>query len=287
MISFKKYLKNNSIVYPLIIFILFVSYILCSLLNPTKKIKEGFGNNDIQTTITPYNPNYINFYSEYLHDDKRFQFEIKHLLRLLKKSNQYYNIKILDVGSGTGNHVKKLNDLGYDTIGIDSSLPMIEYSIDKNERYNKKFHHANVLTTSLFDYNVYTHITCYNYTFYYIKNKRRFFENCFGWLIDGGYLILTLVDKIEINSFDSGGDIALNGVKYSTNYEKRDKNKIIFTERLKYSDKTIRNEHVFYDIGNREIMELWRDVGFVERKKINMKSVGYPYHTIYVLQKEL
>lgn len=280
--------EMGSMVYPLIMMFIIFFYIIYRLTNRLNvNRKEGFSVSDTSTLITPYHEEYVKFYDKYLFDEKRFNMEIKNIENLLKKSNEYYQIKILDVGSGTGDHVKKLKDKGYDVMGIDSSLPMIEFARDKHKLSEDIFKHADGLTSSLFDFGVFTHIICLNYTFYYIKDKRRFLENCYGWLMDGGYMLITMVDEIEVNSFDSGGNIVLDDLEYSTNYKKRNKNTIVFKERVRKLNDEYRNEHILYGIGDVSIRDMWRDIGFKDVKRISLKKVEYPYHTIYVLKKEL
>ena len=77
--------------------------------------------------------------------------------------------KILDVGSGTGHHVGAFNKKGYDAIGIDSSINMVNLA---SENYpESKFYNSDVMHAYQFEGNTFTHVTMLMMTVYYIQNK--------------------------------------------------------------------------------------------------------------------
>ena len=43
--------------------------------------------------------------------------------------------------------------------------------------------------------NSFSTITCFYFTIYYIKDKNTFLQNCYNWLMPGGYLVLHLVNR--------------------------------------------------------------------------------------------
>ena len=84
----------------------------------------------------------------------------------------------------------------------------------------------------MFDYNSFTHILCLNKTFYIIKDKEQFFENCALVLAPNGILIIHLLtrdkfkpfilpkdDTILYNPENHNNAITKNIIKFSSNLE--------------------------------------------------------------------
>jgi SAM-dependent methyltransferase len=99
----------------------------------------------------------------------------------------------LDVGSGTGEFVNHLTDLGFRAYGVDKSDAMIDAAKSKYDDIQIK--KADVIDPMCYDMSLFTHIFCLDSTVYEIENKSRFFYNSHGWLQSGGYFIVHLVDK--------------------------------------------------------------------------------------------
>ena len=57
---------------------------------------------------------------------------------------------------------------------------------------NLNFMNEDILNNMLFDTNYFTHILCLGKQLYYMQNKKMFLENCYNWLMPGGYLSLRL-----------------------------------------------------------------------------------------------
>ena len=58
---------------------------------------------------------------------------------------------------------------------------------------------GSALDFMLFPAATFSHILCLYFTIYYIERKQQFFQNCYDWLLPGGYLVLHLVNR---NMFD-------------------------------------------------------------------------------------
>lgn len=158
-----------------------------------------------------YDNYYAKFYDSIFPNTTRSNFEIGKIVSLEKKNNY---TKLLDIGCGTGYTVKTLADKNYDIIGIDKSHAMINRSSDKYPECN--FVEGDIINNNLFDYGVFTHITCLGKTIYEIKDKETFFENCYSLLAEGGYLIVHLVNRDKFNPYvkNSKSKIIFDPEKY-------------------------------------------------------------------------
>jgi SAM-dependent methyltransferase len=79
--------------------------------------------------MNPFDPTYSLFYNE-IHRKKDYDLEVSKLVSFSKYHN-LLNIKsaVLDFGCGTGKHVNTLTNLGYNVIGYDPSVDMIQIAI--------------------------------------------------------------------------------------------------------------------------------------------------------------
>ena len=57
-----------------------------------------------------------------------------------------------------------------------------------------------------FDQEAFSHITCLYFTIYYIKDKKRFFKNCFDWLMPTGHLAIHLVNRDKFDPIIEAGN---------------------------------------------------------------------------------
>ena len=108
----------------------------------------------------------------------------------------------LDVGSGTGETLKTLNDVGARCFGIDKSEAMVKTAKSKclSGANSEAIKNADVLDSMNYDRQTFSHILCLYHTIYEIENKAKFFQNCRYWLKNGGVLVVHLVDKGKFNT---------------------------------------------------------------------------------------
>ena len=131
-------------------------------------------------------------YDKILHNDTKNNFEIENIF-----TNPSPNNLVLDIGCGTGHHVKLLSDLKIKALGVDNSSSMIKKC--KSNFPGLNFKVSNILNTMEFPENTFSHILCLYFTIYYFKDKRQFLENCYQWLRPNGVLVIHLVN---VNKFD-------------------------------------------------------------------------------------
>jgi SAM-dependent methyltransferase len=156
--------------------------------------QEGFVQGDkyiLKENQNAYDDFYAQIYDDLMLPDKKSEYEVSKIIEMTEPSRYYSSF--LDVGSGTGDMVNILKKNGYKACGIDKSSAMIAKSQYKFPDASMKC--GDVLDPITFDRGTFSHITCTGFTIYEIENKSLFFQNCYFWLQQNGYLILHLVDK--------------------------------------------------------------------------------------------
>ena len=250
-----------------------------------------------------YDNFYSNIYDLLVFNNLKDDYEITSIINKTNPSSQSI---ILDVGSGTGHHVAKLSNHDFNTIGIDISPAMIKQS--KENYPNNKFILGDVLDSTKFKLNSFTHILCLYFTIYYLDNKQTFFDNCMDWLMPGGYLIIHLVDREMFDPIIPPANplflltpqryakkrittsaVTFTDFKYDSNFELNPGNneaKFIEKFKNKKSGKVFRKqEHKMYMELEEDILRMAQDKGFIVQGKIDLIKSGYEYNSLYILTK--
>ena len=248
-----------------------------------------------------YDDFYVSIYDELVYSDTKNNYEISSL-----QNKAYLNEKsiVLDVGSGTGRHCNLLEEkVGCSCTGIDESGAMI--SIAKKNAPNTTFVKGDVLNTMSFQGNIFTHITVFYFTIYYIKDKFQFFKNAYHWLKPGGYLVIHLVNKHKFDPIIPAGDplimlsaqkyakkritntnVKFNQFNYKANFDLKQENKAYFDEKFIFPNGNVRhNKHVLWMDDQNKILGLTKDVGFIMNAKIDLTTCQYERQYLYILQK--
>ena len=291
-----------------LLLLLAVLLLIIMITNSNKSVKEGFIQRErflLKQGPDIFDNFYVDLYDELTFSQIRNDFEIGTIIN--KTTPDEYS-KILDIGSGRGHHVNTLTNKGFKTTGIDNSPVMIEYAKEKYP--NNDFRNIDVLNGMAFSEYGFTHILCLYFTIYYIKNKKRFFENCYKWLVPGGELVLHLVDREEFdavmpnkNQFAKdkkefkqnnkrliNDSIIFENLLYKSNFDDSklvSKDIAIFNEVFKdnKSGHIRKHEHKFYMPTQKEILAEARDTGFILLAQEEMVDCNYDNHFIYILQK--
>lgn len=312
-----KLIKNSfskGTVWSKISLILGIFLIAVILVNVYTPVKEGFVFEQKFTEKKGegiFDDFYASVYDDLVYSGLKNEFELG---EIVNKTSPTETSKFLDVGSGTGHHVKALKDRGFNAVGIDKSEAMIKLSKEKFPDIEVRA--GNVMNTMEFQPGEFTHITCLYFTIYYIKDKSAFFANCINWLKPGGFIILHLVDK---NSFDPIIPASNPFLIYSPQYYSKDRlttsnvvfNKftyksqfdspgdrsgdmsvfpndvVIFKEIFKdtTSGNVRQNTHQLYMDTQKNILTKARNVGFIESAQIDMAGCQYENQFLYILQK--
>jgi SAM-dependent methyltransferase len=254
-----------------------------------------------------YGDLYVSLYDTLVFSKAKNDFEIGHLIQQTNPTEKTY---ILDVGSGTGHHISSYNAHGFDSIGVDISPTMIKES--KKTYPDLKFQLGDIMNQRMFQDQSFTHISCFYFTIYYIKNKRQFFDNCMHWLKPGGFLALHLVNRDRFDPIIPAGNpfyivspqkyakkritntiVHFDTVEYKSNFDiknsvnSQDSPNAFLSETFKNkkNGNVTKNEHAFYLSTQSEVLNLAKEVGFIITSKIDMTKCQYDNQYIYFLQK--
>ena len=273
-------------------------------INQNTQIKEGFSQRRkyvLRKNDKIFDDFYVPVYDQLMNNKVKNLFEVKEIARTTKFNKHSV---LLDIGSGLGHHVNLFNKLGAEKcIGLDKSPAMIRAS---QYKYNdSQFKTGDVMNFMNFEAQSFTHITCLYFTIYYIKDKTRFFKNCYEWLLPRGYMALHLVNRNKFDPILNSADplqvvsaqkyakkritnslIKFKDFQYRGDF-KLDKDIATFEEIFK-DDKTkhIRqNIHKMYMPTQRYILSIAKELGFILKGKIDLVPVQYEYQYLYVLYK--
>ena len=287
--------------------VIFVCLFLLTILffKRFNKKKEGFEQNDkflIKTGPDIYDDFYADIYDYLVFNTLKNDYEVGEIINL---SNPSSSSKILDIGCGTGHHVSSLGTKGLDVLGIDISTSMINKA--KQNYPNYKFNVADASNGSEFVQDSFTHILCMYFTIYYFKDKKLFFDNCYKWLMPGGYLIVHLVDRSQFDPILPPGNplmyvspqryakeritstkVKFTDFSYSANFNLDETNdKGLFIENFKNdSDGKVRkNELTLFMPTIQEIVDDAQSCGFVLESKVDLLQCQYEYQYLYVFVK--
>lgn len=249
-----------------------------------------------------YDGFYSTIYDSLVYSNVKNDYEIGEIVNKTEPTNESI---ILDIGSGTGHHVKILTDMGFNTTGLDKSSAMIKKAKENYPDLN--FVRGDVMNSFTFNTGSFTHIMCLYFTIYYMKNKQQFFQNCYNWLIPSGCLCIHLVDR---DMFDpllipsnplflispqryspkrlTTSSVVFEGFNYKGDFQLDSKNdKAAFVEKFidKNGKKIRRQEHTMFMEKSEDILQIAQNVGFIIEAKVDLLPVQFEYNYIYILRK--
>lgn len=287
----------------ILLFIVLLLIVVMFFKSSNSKI-EGYTQNDkfvFKKGVEVYDDFYATIYDQLVFSNLKDDYEITQIINKTKPSKSSV---ILDVGSGTGHHVAKLAQKKLKVTGIDISQSMINEA--KTNYPNYDFKVGNVLNTSEFSNNTFTHILCLYFTIYYLDDKQQFFNNCMEWLMPGGYIALHLVDRTKFDPILPPGNplyvvspqkyakeritstkITFDDFVYTSNFDfNKDKNIAVFDEKFKFKDGKVRKqEQVLYMEDTDAILEIATNAGFIIQAKVDLVNCAYENQYIYILTK--
>jgi SAM-dependent methyltransferase len=289
--------------------LIFISLLLVLVLvfkglNPNSR-KEGFEQRDqflIKSGPEVYDDFYADIYDYLVFNNSKDDYEVGEIINKTSPSSKSV---ILDIGCGTGHHVAALSSQGLNVLGIDISPSMIKKAKANFPDY--KFDVADTTNGSEFNPDSFTHITCMYFTIYYVKDKTQFFNNCFKWLMPGGYLIVHLVDRHRFDPILPPGNplmyvspqryakeritstkVKFTDFSYSAEFS-LDYNKDVakFVEKFKNDNdgKVRKNEHTMYMPDTQEIVDQAQSCGFIVESQIDLLQCQYEYQYLYIFIK--
>jgi len=268
-------------------------------------IKEGFHQIEDFKFISGkdlYDEFYVDIYDQLVFNQVKDDYEIG---EIINKTTPTTESIILDIGSGTGHHVAKLAEKGIRAKGVDISSAMVKKA--KENYPDLDFVEGDLENAVQFKYSSFTHILCMYFTIYYVQNKTKFFSNCIEWLMPGGYLVIHLVSRDDFDPIlpianpllvvspqryakkrITSSKVVFDNFTYNADFQlDKSKNKAIFSEKFKFKDsnKTRKQEHVFYMEDEDDILTQAQNVGFIIHGKIDLMKCAYDYQYLYILIK--
>lgn len=269
------------------------------------KKREGFEQKDqflIKSGPEIYDDFYADIYDYLVFNNLKNDYEVGEIINIASPSS---NSKILDIGCGTGHHVSSLGSKGLDILGIDISPSMIKTAKKNYPDYNFKV--ADALNGNEFERDSFTHILCMYFTIYYFNDKTQFFNNCFNWLMPGGYLIVHLVDRAHFDPILPPGNplmyvspqryakeritstkVKFTDFSYSADFkldESNDQAKFIEKFKNDSDGKVRKNELTLYMPDIQQITDMAQASGFTIEAKIDLLQCQYEYQYLYVFVK--
>ena len=291
---------NKSDIFLLFVIILGIIIVIFNYL-PQKRYENFEGQpSDFSSYTNPtiYDEFYVNIYDELVYSTVKNDYEVA---KIIKTTSPDSHSIILDIGSGTGHHVKLFTDKQFTATGLDKSKDMIELS--KKTYPDCDFQQGDMMNSLIFTPDTFTHITSFYFTIYYTKNKSLFFQNCYRWLKPGGYCIIHLVDPNMFNPMLNNpllyispqryapkriteSKLIFNNMTYKSNFEYLpEKEEAIFHEKFYYKNKIRKNEHTLYMEKTSKIVTIAENQGFITHGLIELVHCNYEYQYLYVFVK--
>ena len=298
-------LINSSFIEKLL-FIFFVLLIISLIYQFTKKEREGFQEINsifIENEKEPLSDKfYTKIYDLLFFNKIVSDYEVGNIISNTKPTQDSI---ILDIGSKTGYHVNLFSELSTNIIGIEKSQDFINKAIERYPRLKENFLNEDVLNNNLFENNSFTHIFCLKNDIYKISDKKQLLENCYNWLYPGGYLVIDLLNIINLdtkknivnlrtnlypNFVDPNvlmrEDIKFKDFIYKPSYREIGINKINFSERFSFNNGKIKyRENIIYFEKIDNILKIAKYLGFIVLKQYSIKDRSDLNNFIYILQK--
>lgn len=269
-----------------------------------RPVKEGFTEKKellIKRGRSIYDNFYVNVYDDIFYNKLKTDYEIGTIQNNINATEESL---VLDIGSGTGHHVKEMDNNKIKAVGIDVSPDMVKKAKDNFPELI--FRERDALHQNSFEPSTFTHITCFNHTIYYFSNKDRFFQNCYYWLKPGGCIILHLVNKERFDPVMPSGDlysiipskyvskkeretfIKFVGYDYKSNVEvyPNDSTAVLHERFKNVKTGDIRKQELMLYMPTRKrIINMAKNNGFIVLGEVDMGSINFPDQYIYILQK--
>jgi len=253
----------------------------------------------LYTNKTLYDEFYVKVYDNILHDSFKNHYEIEEMRKRAKITKKSH---VLDIGCGPGHHLKLLKEDGIKVIGLETSKAMIK----KCKSRDQEVKYGNAMDALVFEADLFTHIMCLFYTFYYMPNQEDFLRNCNKWLRFNGYLLVHIVDKDKFHPIIPAGEIftmptqnlakegeritesvvIFNDFKYIAKYGEINSTTSSFNETFTFKNGDVRkNEHKMKMLNIPAYEKMFKRTGFEIAGKINLASARYFNQFIYILKK--
>jgi len=220
-----------------------------------------------------------------------------------EKGRMPEDIRVADIGCGTGNHVELFARLGVrSVVGFDRSSDMIE---EAKRRYPEREYIvgdatvATMATADQFDL-----VTMYYFTVYLVPERTQMLKNIFLWLAPGGLFVCHIVNKLKFDpileaaspfvgfsvqkyadervtksavtfdEFEYTGDFQLHG------------SRAMYEETFRFKDGSVRRHEQRVWMPNIDaIVAEIAGVGFKYAHHVDLTPIGYEYNYLFFFEK--
>jgi ubiquinone/menaquinone biosynthesis C-methylase UbiE len=265
---------------------------------------EGFQQNEKyvnKTGAEVYDEFYADIYDHLVYNGTKNNYEFK---EIVDKTLLDDDSRVLDIGSGTGHHVDMLTRNNIPAIGLDVSDAMVKKA--STTYPDSEFKRGDAMNIDEFRNNSFTHILCMYFAVYYMKDKTKFFRNCFDWLRPGGFLVVHMVDPEHFDPILPPGNplyivspqkyakeritktkIVFNDFDYSANFIfGKGSDTTIFEEKFTFRNGNVRKqEQQLYMENLDEIVSMAKRTGFIVGEKIDLVKCAYESQYLYIFVK--
>jgi len=276
-------MKYLFIIFFVILFVIYVLY------QPSTKIAEDFKDfsnyklNTLNKDI--YNGFYAKNYDALFSNLKNLDTEISNIIHYTIKEDETFkkkDIKILDIGCGTGGHLKLLGKYNINCIGLDDSNEMLKEARER-DTYTKlvkgDFHKKKS-----FKLREFSHILCLFTTIYYSNSLKTLLNNVNFWLKPGGFFCVHLIDDPPlVKPYKKKTPSFL----YISNWKKENQY-TVFEETFLFKNKKkfIKNRHGLKLYKTKYYLDLIKDTGFEIYKKIDLPINRFGKNYIFIFKKK-
>lgn len=262
---------------------------------------EGFVDTEFINKDRIYDRFYCDIYDQLFYNQLKVSQEVSDLdSHILKKK---LGVNILDIGCGTGHHIKLLSEK-YKVTGLDNSNEMLKICQKRNPKTRLVL--GNGYDKSLFGKDSFNVITCFYFTIYYFKDLTKFISNIHYWLKKGGVFAVSVVNKDKFDPLLELGTpfsafslqkysksrltkttIHFNNFVYKSNFVKNTKNDYQFAEIFEFKNKSkIRKQvHYLYMFKVQQFLEIMNDHGFKQIGQTDLLNCGFEYQYNFYFRK--
>lgn len=262
-----------------------------------------------------YDDFYAGVYDQLSHQAERSVAKVAVLESIWKKKDENVSSwAVLDAGCGTGwaTHAFAKGGVGY-IVGLDQSRPMLDYARDKTPLLMKiekadadriRWRNESLEKSTSCAAGEFTHIVCFYFTYYYLKDQEQFFRNCNFWAKPGGKLCVEVVNKYKFDPIlESASPFAgFSLQKYSQERIRKSKvafdkfdyeaefqlsgDKAEFYETFRFKQGSVRRQkHVFVMPEIKRVIELARRAGWIYKGYQDLNPLGFEYGYMLCFEK--